>query len=394
MNNSYESMTVILPFQINRIGTDIWRNTEELSNWLGKELNQFRIGKSFKWKKIDAKAENAIGLEKAFENSVNLKMFYQNFTPEVAETLYSSSQKIIHFIATLGKESIKEKILGIVKIDNKVEIISCQSNSDNSYKIRKIHIVATIFGSCMLIIELHQKSIKKKDEIITENDYWDIENICKSFGIAPSERTKITFPTICYPYIAKLLWSEDCKECKTKYGKMSIYRTLPYSTDRENVNKDIVDFFSKTFECFWINVLQKSVAMYISSWASSEWNSQSSLRDIYEAYVIFDNQFNFLEISFNPIIQGEYKDIKDCMEIDSTLYKLSRQIDALYSINVNKKDEKRNIILAFFSALSLVTGCMQVVESFNEKPNICANITVGLISLIIGVVLFIYFIKN
>ena len=81
------------------------------------------------------------------------------------------------------------------------------------------------------------------------------------------------------------------------------------------------------------------------------------------------------------------------MEIDNNIEKLSRQIEALRSINLNKKDDKRNIILAFISVLSLVTGCMQVTESFGATPNVCANIIAGAASIVIGLILFFIFIK-
>ena len=398
MNSYMESITVILPFQINKKDTDIWKSTSEISTYLEKELKPFMIGKKFSWKKIENDNDNAIGVEKAFENQTNLQMFHQNFTPEVAETIYNSSQKIIHLIATLGNESIKETIkegtLGFAKVGNKIQIVSCEKENHVLYKIRKIHISATVFGSCLLIIEMYQKIIKDKQEILTEQDYWDIENICKSIGIVSNEKTEISFPTRCHPYIAKLSWEDSGDtDVRTDYEKMSVHRIVLHDNNYEEMEKDIIQFFSKTFECFWINALQKTVAMYISSWAGSDKITHKSFVDIYEAYVLFDNQFNFLEVSFNPEIQKEYQIIKDSMEIDNNIEKLSRQIEALRSINLNKKDDKRNVILAFISVLSLITGCMQVTESFGATPNICANIIAGGASIIIGLVLFFIFVK-
>ena len=398
MNNQMESMTVILPFQINKKGTDIWKSTVEISSYLENELNPFTIGKYFKWKKIENNNDNAIGVEKAFENQTNIQMFYQDFTPEVAETLYNSSQKIAHFIAITGAEEIKETIregtLGFAKNNGRIQIASCEKENNVLYKIRKMHISATVFGSCLLIIEMYRKNIFCDNDILTEQDHWDIESICNSVGINSNEKAIVTFPTRCHPYIAKLSWEkQDKAEIVTKYEKMNVYRRISYIDTYNGMDNDIVQFFSKSFECFWINALQKTVAMYISSWAGANRITHKSFVDIYEAYVLFDNQFNFLEVSFNPEIQNEYQSIKESMEIDNNIEKLSRQIEALRSINLNKKDDKRNIILAFISVLNLVTGCMQVTESFGATPNVCANIIAGAASIVIGLILFFIFIK-
>lgn len=397
-SKNMESMTVILPFQINKIGTDIWKDTAELSKYLEKELKSFTIGENLNWKKIGNDDENAIGIEKAFENSNNLQVFYEEFTPEVAETLYISSKKIIHFIATLGtetvNETIKEGILGFAKINNKVQIVGCDKCSNALYGIRKIHISATVFGSCLLIIETYPKSYNYGKDVLTEKDYWDISSICKSIGIMSNERIRLSFPTRCHPYMAKMMWENNGKsDIKTAYEKMSVCRVISHNDNYIGMESDILQFFSKTFECFWVNVLQKTVAMYISSWAGSEKTMHKSLGDIYEAYVLFDNQFNFLEVSFNPEIQSEYESIKERMEIDNNIEKISRQIEALRSINLNKKDDKRNVILAFISVISLVTGCMQVTESFGATPSVFANIFAGVGSIVVGLILFLIFIK-
>ncbi|WP_207640361.1 hypothetical protein [Butyrivibrio sp. FCS014] len=139
------------------------------------------------------------------------------------------------------------------------------------------------------------------------------------------------------------------------------------------------EFFKRQWQCTFLH------GRVQRRYQNREFNS------VYEAYVTFDNQVNFLEVSFNAEIQQEYEAIKGNMSIEDTVEKLIRQIDALHSINLNKQDEKRNIILAFITVLSLVTGCMQVTESFGPTPNIAANIIAGAASLIIGLVLFFLF---
>lgn len=394
---NYESRTVVLPIQLNIEGKDLWKNLRELDEGIRETLSSFTIGKEFTWKRVvddttEHPKSNEIIKSNAFENESNLQLYYQNFTPEVADTLYGNADRILHFIAQCGnKANIDEKILGIAKADNGLEIASCADGHTIMFEIRKIRLSATVFGTCLLTIESHQNSTTDGKGIILNDDYWNIESICNSLGIKSNEKLRVSYPTKCHSYMASLVWRKDITAVKMEYGKKSICKEIPLCF--EDMTKDIEYFFGITFECFWIGILQKTVAMYISSWASSRRTLNREFDSVYEAYVLFDNQFNFLEVSFNPKTQQEYEVIKANMNNEDTVEKLIRQIEALHSINLNKQDGKRNIILAFITMLSLVIGCMQVAESFGPNPSIAANVISGVVSFAIGLVLFFFFVK-
>ncbi|WP_024866421.1 hypothetical protein [Butyrivibrio sp. FCS014] len=396
----YESSTVIFPLQINKKGEDLWNNMEELNDGIKEALSSFTMDREFTWKRIvddnDKALKNsnhhAIARSNAFENKLNLESYDEAFTPEVVDALYSSNNTVLHYIAQCGETTaIDRNVLGIAKVGNRLRILPCSGKEEILFEVRKIRLAATIFGTCLMILELHQNNSEKNIDI--NEDYWDIGAICESLGVIKSnKKMRVLYPTKCHSYMAGLVWRNDITTPLMEFGRTSIRKTVPLCS-REMMNKDIERFFGKTFECFWIGILQKTVAMYISSWAGSKKVSNREFNSVYEAYVTFDNQVNFLEVSFNAEIQQEYEAIKGNMSIEDTVEKLIRQIDALHSINLNKQDEKRNIILAFITVLSLVTGCMQVTESFGPTPNIAANIIAGAASLIIGLVLFFCFVK-
>ena len=391
-----KSMTVILPVQINKVGTDIWRNTNELYTLLNSELQIPNMSENYGWKgvkSIDAEtSENIIDLKQAFESETNFYGFYQDFTPEVSKNLYSNSSQLVHFIYSNGEKLIKEDTIGLVRDNEEIKVTAFGSSDNLLYSIRKIRMIVTIFGSCLLIIELHKKIISDGEDTIAEDDTWNIEQICSTLGIKSTPKMLVSFPTKCHPFEASLIWRADVIDNVVFYEKTRIYKIASY-VDDDKMQNDILQFFGRSFECYWMCVMQKIVAMYISSWAGSSNSAGHNFSKLYEAYVLFNNQFNFFEVSLNSNIQDEYERIKDKMRIDDNIDKLIRQVDALFSMNSSKKEEKRNVILAFISVLSLVAGCMQVTESFGESPNLIANIASGIISLIIGLIFFFSFIK-
>ena len=373
-----ESSTIVIPIQFK--SKKKWKKFDKQ---IFEELQLWNKVKDYKWKKLKFTdvddSNNYLDVVAAFDGDNNKKEREEAyFYDEAYRTLYDE-KGVVSSTYLLAKN---EKV---VMQDNDLYV----SFGECTRKIRKLYLYLTNSHIALLIVELEAEEttrnnidmnaivdLERKLCIISKDKKIEEDLLEWTLGLDKDSKEfcyELPFRKECFLATYKIdenISSEtsDNKELDINNVDVNGFVMSGHGTDNE-----LHSFFGHYFQIFWLCILQKTEILHISHMAgrisrkANLFLVKGDIEKVNKEYVLFYNQYDLIECTYDEMGEKLYKKIRENMNINQGNIEVREQMKTLHEYAVLLTGKRTNFWLTLVSivcsALAIIEFCIKLFSA-------------------------------